>query len=158
MKKIHFVKAGSTDFKELSSRERIFDLQPSDRKFQVGDDIVLMETSSPGSSPEFSGTYAWLTVADILISHPGLNERYSLLIFEEGQKGVGIFIWEGQEELLVEDLSCPKCNGPHYDEGVWAQKPHKTHLCMYCGIEFEGSVKAVSNPRLVSLNLGRWMG
>ena len=30
-------------------------------------------------------------------------------------------------------LECPKCKVPHLDEGVWATKPHKTHLCLDCG-------------------------
>lgn len=30
-------------------------------------------------------------------------------------------------------LFCPKCNGQHIDRDEWATKPHKTHLCEFCG-------------------------
>lgn len=30
-------------------------------------------------------------------------------------------------------LFCPKCKFLHVDEGEWATKPHKTHLCTECG-------------------------
>lgn len=30
-------------------------------------------------------------------------------------------------------LFCPKCGFLHVDEGEWATKPHRTHLCTECG-------------------------
>lgn len=30
------------------------------------------------------------------------------------------------------NLTCPACNEPHVDEGVWASRPHKTHECQRC--------------------------
>lgn len=33
-------------------------------------------------------------------------------------------------------LSCPDCDAPHVDEGEWATRPHKTHLCGTCGHEW----------------------
>lgn len=27
-------------------------------------------------------------------------------------------------------LRCPGCGKPHVDEGVWAEKPHGTHVCV----------------------------
>lgn len=30
-------------------------------------------------------------------------------------------------------LWCPKCHAPHVDEGIWATRPHKTHLCSSYG-------------------------
>lgn len=33
-------------------------------------------------------------------------------------------------------LTCPKCATPHVDEGEWATRPHKTHLCVKCGNEW----------------------
>lgn len=46
-----------------------------------------------------------------------------------------------------EDLVCPHCGTVHEDIDVWALKPHATHLCLKCDQLFEGSGKAVSNPR-----------
>lgn len=33
-------------------------------------------------------------------------------------------------------IFCPHCNGQHIDEGVYAIKPHKRHLCFHCGKKF----------------------
>lgn len=33
-------------------------------------------------------------------------------------------------------LNCPACGAQHIDEGEWATKPHRTHLCANCGNEF----------------------
>lgn len=33
-------------------------------------------------------------------------------------------------------LCCPKCSFPHYDEGEWATKEHRTHLCASCQKEW----------------------
>lgn len=33
-------------------------------------------------------------------------------------------------------LWCPSCHRQHWDEGEWATKPHKTHLCAFCGNEW----------------------
>lgn len=30
-------------------------------------------------------------------------------------------------------LRCPECIAPHIDKDEWATKPHRTHLCEYCG-------------------------
>jgi hypothetical protein len=30
-------------------------------------------------------------------------------------------------------LTCPKCGFPHIDEGEWAERHHKTHLCLKPG-------------------------
>lgn len=56
------------------------------------------------------------------------------------------------EELLLDDgmaleitptaapvpmvLACPTCHERHVDEGEWATRPHKTHLCSRCGTLF----------------------
>jgi hypothetical protein len=31
---------------------------------------------------------------------------------------------------------CPKCGFPHTDEGEWAGRPHRTHLCARCGAKW----------------------
>lgn len=36
-------------------------------------------------------------------------------------------------------LHCPKCEHQHVDEGEWATKPHKTHLCAFCKHEWRPS-------------------
>lgn len=33
-------------------------------------------------------------------------------------------------------LYCPDCHHPHHDEGEWAVRPHKTHLCWACKAEW----------------------
>ncbi len=33
-------------------------------------------------------------------------------------------------------LTCPTCHERHVDEGEWATRPHKTHLCSRCGTLF----------------------
>lgn len=50
--------------------------------------------------------------------------------------------------IVIEDLDCPECSMPHEDINEWSVRPHKTHLCLHCGALFEGSVKAVSRPRI----------
>lgn len=30
-------------------------------------------------------------------------------------------------------LACPNCEVPHVDEGAWAVRPHRRHLCANCG-------------------------
>lgn len=39
-------------------------------------------------------------------------------------------------------LSCPSCHEPHIDEGEWATKPHKTHLCLHCKTEWKPAAVA----------------
>lgn len=39
----------------------------------------------------------------------------------------------GGEPLV---LHCPECDARHIDEGDWAARPHKTHLCAACGHEW----------------------
>lgn len=36
---------------------------------------------------------------------------------------------------MVEPLVilCPDCHRIHLDEGEWATRPHRTHLCLHCG-------------------------
>lgn len=33
-------------------------------------------------------------------------------------------------------LWCPQCSRPHVDEGEWAHRAHRTHLCATCGHEW----------------------
>lgn len=47
--------------------------------------------------------------------------------------------------MQIEKLTCPKCNQMHNDVEEWAVRPHRTHLCLFCGHLFEGSFKGVSN-------------
>lgn len=37
-------------------------------------------------------------------------------------------------------LNCPVCHARHYDDGVWATKPHHTHSCQVCGVSFRPAV------------------
>lgn len=47
--------------------------------------------------------------------------------------------------MRIERLECPNCKQPHNDVVEWAIRPHKTHLCLFCGFLFEGNFKGVSN-------------
>lgn len=51
--------------------------------------------------------------------------------------------------IKVKSLYCPHCNFPHSDVDDWALYPHKTHLCLVCGLLFEDpdNEKSVSNPQ-----------
>jgi predicted nucleic acid-binding Zn ribbon protein len=42
-------------------------------------------------------------------------------------------------------ISCPSCKRSHVDLNEWAGRPHRTHLCAYCGNKwvFESDVKTV---------------
>lgn len=40
-------------------------------------------------------------------------------------------------------IFCPHCKGQHIDEGRYAVKPHKIHLCSHCGKKFR-----VANPTI----------
>lgn len=33
-------------------------------------------------------------------------------------------------------LWCPQCSRPHVDEGEWAHRAHRTHMCATCGHEW----------------------
>jgi predicted RNA-binding Zn-ribbon protein involved in translation (DUF1610 family) len=52
-----------------------------------------------------------------------------------------------EKRVPREDLKCLNCGFQHIDSDKWARKPHKTHLCLQCGHLFEGTKKAVSNPK-----------
>lgn len=52
-------------------------------------------------------------------------------------------------EPVVASLFCPNCKTRHVDKMEWATKPHKTHLCEYCGMEwkpFEFNTVGVADP------------
>ena len=36
-------------------------------------------------------------------------------------------------------LHCPRCALQHIDRGEWAVRPHRTHLCEGCGLEWLAS-------------------
>lgn len=33
-------------------------------------------------------------------------------------------------------LNCPGCGERHFDEGVWATRPHRVHACQVCGMQW----------------------
>jgi hypothetical protein len=33
-------------------------------------------------------------------------------------------------------IRCPACARSHVDRGTWAENPHRTHLCEYCGAKW----------------------
>lgn len=43
--------------------------------------------------------------------------------------------------VLVIDLilHCPVCHVRHIDEGEWEGRPHKTHECQSCGLQWRPS-------------------
>ncbi len=53
-------------------------------------------------------------------------------------------------------LYCPKCSFRHIDEGEWATRPHHTHRCNECDMEWTpalvhtyGVLKLIANPGAV---------
>ena len=50
----------------------------------------------------------------------------------------------------LKSLSCTRCRAPHLDEGWFAIKPHRRHLCQACGHHFVDRDHSVSSP-LVSV-------
>lgn len=36
-------------------------------------------------------------------------------------------------------LHCPECRTQHVDRDEWATRPHRTHLCAKCGLEWRAS-------------------
>lgn len=47
--------------------------------------------------------------------------------------------------IKLQEEKCPLCNHIHSDDGMFAYKPHDTHLCMYCGNLFDVREKNVGN-------------
>ena len=37
-------------------------------------------------------------------------------------------------------LWCPECGARHVDEGEFAEKPHHTHACQFCGMVWRPAV------------------
>lgn len=37
-------------------------------------------------------------------------------------------------------ISCPKCGELHVDEGEFATRPHRTHTCQHCGLNWQPSL------------------
>lgn len=46
-------------------------------------------------------------------------------------------------------LFCPACGHQHIDEGEWATKPHKTHLCEACETDWRPSMKPTVGVRML---------
>lgn len=42
----------------------------------------------------------------------------------------------GLDNPLPIVVHCPTCHQQHVDEGEWAVRPHRTHLCSGCGATF----------------------
>ena len=45
-------------------------------------------------------------------------------------------------------VRCPSCDTVHVDEGEWEMRPHRTHLCLSCGILFDVVVRGVAALQL----------
>ena len=49
--------------------------------------------------------------------------------------------------MHVEHLKCKSCSAAHLDEGAWAAKPHRKHVCNVCGKLWMGpNETTVGNP------------
>ncbi len=55
---------------------------------------------------------------------------------------------------LNQILHCPKCEKQHVDEGEWAKRLHRTHLCAFCGHEWipEGVGKGLCTFGVASMS------
>lgn len=98
-------------------------------------------------------------IKEIVLIYPNLKENVNGKIFVNNQEA-GILkiedsIFEVRDfgglllallnniELKVE--RCPICNHIHSDDGMFAYKPHDTHLCMHCGNLFDVKEANVGN-------------
>jgi hypothetical protein len=55
----------------------------------------------------------------------------------------------------IVDLSCPRCDEPHFDTGELAFTPHEIRRCLHCGSEIRSRSrlrKVISNPVVGILN------
>jgi len=43
-------------------------------------------------------------------------------------------------EIIPMILHCPICRERHVDKGIFAQKPHHTHACQYCGFVWRPAI------------------
>lgn len=48
------------------------------------------------------------------------------------------------------ELFCPQCGEQHIDEGEWATRPHKTHLCLFCKHEWRVSARPTVGVRRIA--------
>lgn len=39
--------------------------------------------------------------------------------------------------IITALFRCPECHRFHVDAGIWWTRPHKTHLCLFCGHLFD---------------------
>ena len=98
-------------------------------------------------------------IKEIVLIYPNLLENVKGKIIING-KEVGILkiqdsIFEVRDfggimlsllnNIELKEEKCPLCNHIHSDDGMFAYKPHDTHLCMYCGNLFSVSEKNVGN-------------
>ena len=50
------------------------------------------------------------------------------------------FIMSGETGIVPMLLYCPECGKRHLDTGKWANHPHHTHACQYCGANWRPAV------------------
>ncbi|MDE0693486.1 MAG: hypothetical protein OXI55_14760 [Gammaproteobacteria bacterium] len=81
--------------------------------------------------------------------HGGLVEA-SVLVTESMARAYYLARYRGN---ALKSLSCTRCGARHLDEGWFAIKPHRRHLCMSCGHHFVDRDYSVSNP-LVGIDVG----
>lgn len=64
-----------------------------------------------------------------LFDHETAKEDHGVELRINSWREFGIF------KIPIKDIctDCPECGLNHVDEGVWAKRPHKTHLCSGCG-------------------------
>lgn len=75
-------------------------------------------------------------------------ENYGMNIVEITKNAILSYFLAENLGLNIISIECPYCGVPHLDEGKFAVKPHKHHLCMSCGKDFFHDEKAISNPLL----------
>lgn len=105
------------------------------------------------------------------IGHENLPDSFGYGIWlckdtGEPKKFIGHDIAEPEDKCLARDLEwvvdalnqsivqpiemlldCPKCGLAHVDEGEWATRHHRTHLCARCGELFRPSHRSTVGVR-----------
>ena len=46
-------------------------------------------------------------------------------------------------------LWCPECHARHVDEGVMARRPHRTHACQTCGMQWKPALVATAGVQFL---------
>ena len=83
MTAVHRLKIWPSNFAEVLSGHRTFELRENDRDYKCGDFVLLQEYDwtilTDDDRERYSGRETMRRIASILFDHPGLSEGYVIL-------------------------------------------------------------------------------